>query len=372
MVNNWSYHSSFLKIIILLIAFGTLVMYSASSYYAEFIFKNYTHFLIKHMKWLGLGTLGYFIFSRIKYKEIKFSMNWVIIITWLLIILAFILNPTNKPNRWLIIGGKNWLTTSDLARLMLIIYTSYFLDKYQKHINDWSFMLKKYTWIPAITLFMIVFQPDLSSTIVISLIVLTMLIIGKVSFRYIIIIISTGLLCTSIMIVSNEYMFKRFQVWMNQSEEIDQQQHYSMMALGSGKLIGNGIGSSKLAHGHLPAAHTDFILPIVGEEYGFIGISILFGLFGLVFHYGIRIVQIASDRFSLFLALGIILNLIFYFPINVAYVIGFAPNTGLAMPFMSYGGSNIIFMMSSVGLLIGIANQSIKKTPKFLKRTLDV
>ena len=86
--------------------------------------------------------------------------------------------------------------------------------------------------------------------------------------------------------------------------------------MGSGEVFGNGPGSSNLKNGHLPAAHTDFILAILGEEYGFFGVLLLFTIFGIIFHNGLRIVQIASDRFGLFLALGIVLNLIFYFLIK--------------------------------------------------------
>ena len=143
-------------------------------------------------------------------------------------------------------------------------------------------------------------------------------------------------------------------------KELDNQQQKALMALGSGGLTGKGLGNSKLKTGYLPAAHTDYILPIIGEEYGFAGIVYLFFIFMLIFHLGIQAVKISSDRFSMFLSLGIIINIIFYFLINVAYVLGYAPNTGLSLPFISYGGSNTIFTLASIGLLISILRQSIK------------
>jgi len=155
-------------------------------------------------------------------------------------------------------------------------------------------------------------------------------------------------------------------------ENIDIQQNASKLALGSGGIKGRGPGSSKLKNGHLPAAHTDFILAILGEEYGFLGVTILFGLFAAIFHNGVRILQIAQDRFGLFLALGITLNLIFYFLINVAYVIGFAPNTGLTMPFVSYGGSNTIFTLGAVGLLMSIAREASHGSTTYQKRMINV
>lgn len=363
----------FMYAIIALIGFGTLVMYSAGAFTATMKFQNYAHYLIKHIEWLAFGGCLYFVASRFKYKKLKFMLPGIIGLTWIIIVLAFILNPTNKPNRWLIIGGRSWVTTSDVARIMLIIYTAYFLDTYQREISDWKFMLKNYTPVVGLTLFMILMQPDLSSTFIIGVIVFTMLFIGKASSRYLMILISVAILAFSLKISTSNYQRARFVKWVYSTEEnIDIQQNASKLALGSGGIKGRGPGSSKLKNGHLPAAHTDFILAILGEEYGFLGVTILFGLFAAIFHNGVRILQIAQDRFGLFLALGITLNLIFYFLINVAYVIGFAPNTGLTMPFVSYGGSNTIFTLGAVGLLMSIAREASHGSTTYQKRMINV
>ena len=133
------------------------------------------------------------------------------------------------------------------------------------------------------------------------------------------------------------------------------------MALGSGGAFGKGLGNSELKNGRLPAAHTDFIFSVIGEEYGFfLGTGYIFLIFMLIFHLGIQTIKIAPDRFSLFLSLGVIINIIFYFLINVAYVIGYAPNTGLSLPFISYGGSNTIFTLIGIGLLVNISRDSQK------------
>ena len=363
----------FICAIIALIGFGTLVMYSAGAFTATMKFQNYAHYLIKHVKWLMLGGGLYFVASRFKYKNLKFMLPGIIGITWLIMILAFILNPTNKPSRTLIIAGQNWVTTSDVARIMLIIYTAYFLDKYQREISDWKFLLKNYSPIVGITLLIILRQPDLSSTFIIGLIIFTMLAIGGVSSRYLTIIATIAIFALSLKIATSTYQMDRFMTWVESTENNkDQQQSASLLAMGSGEVLGKGPGSSSLKNGHLPAAHTDFILAILGEEYGFVGVLVLFMLFGIIFHNGIRILQIAPDRFGLFLALGIILNMIFYFLINVAYVIGFAPNTGLTMPFVSYGGSNTIFTLGAVGLLMSIAREASHGSTTYQKRMINV
>ena len=162
-------------------------------------------------------------------------------------------------------------------------------------------------------------------------------------------------------------MYDRLNTWTqsfiyDSNYEIDNQQRKALLALGSGGITGKKLGNSKLKAGYLPAAHTDYILPIIGEEYGFFGIAYVFLIFMLIFHLGIQAIKIASDRFSLFLSLGVIINIIFYFLINVAYVIGYAPNTGLSLPFISHGGSNMIFTLIGIGLLVNISRSSQKLT----------
>ena len=369
---NWPIDKLFLFTIIQLISWGTLVMYSASSHMAATKFDNHFYYLSSHIQWLIIGFVAYQITSRLKYQQINTIMPLIVLFTWFIVCLAFYLNPTDKPSRWLIISGTNWMTTSDLARIMLIVYTAYFIDKYYGELKNLSFMLTRFSIIPLITLGLILKQPDLSSTIIIGLIILTMLLIAGVSYKYLGIMILVSTLLFSYKILTNKYMYNRLNTWVTgfyyESEpNTDNQQRKALMALGSGGITGKKLGNSKLKSGYLPAAHTDYILAIIGEEYGFLGIGYLFFIFLMIFHLGIQAVKIASDRFSMFLSLGIVINIIFYFLINVSYVIGYAPNTGLSLPFISYGGSNTIFTLAAIGLLINISRNSLKlKTSKVI------
>ena len=133
-------------------------------------FQNYTHFLMKHIRWILIGCLFYFVASRINYKKIKYYIPAIVVFTWFSYS-CILLNPSNRPSRSIIIAGRNWLTTSDLARIMLIAYTAYFLDKYQSQVGNWKFMLQHFTPVFGITLFMILLQPDLSSTFIIGAII---------------------------------------------------------------------------------------------------------------------------------------------------------------------------------------------------------
>ncbi len=289
---NWPIDKLFLFTIIQLISWGTLVMYSASSHLAEMRFDNHSYYLSAHIKWLIIGMIAYQITSRVKYQQIKTIIPIIVLFTWFIVCLAFYLNPTSKPSRWLIINGANWMTTSDLARIMLIVYTAYFIDKYHGKLNDLFFMLTRFSIVPLITLGLILKQPDLSSTIIIGIIILTMLLIAGVSYKYLGILTLISMMLFSYKILTNEYMYNRLNTWVegfhyNSKHEIDNQQRKALMALGSGGITGKKLGNSKLKSGYLPAAHTDYILAIIGEEYGFLGIGYLFLIFLMIFHLGI-------------------------------------------------------------------------------------
>ena len=350
-----------LRAVIILIGVGTVSMYSASSVFAEYKYDDYLYYLTKQMIWLPLAITAYLFSSRLNYHVIKKYIYQIIAVTWFLIILAFMLNSTGRPSRYLIIAGKNWLTTSDLARITLIIYTAYFIDLYSKQIHDVRFMIKNFSLVPCVTLILILMQPDLSSTFIISLIIIAMLYTAKASTKYILLIITSAILLGSFKIATTEYMLKRLDFWTNEAK-VDKQQDISLWALGNGGWLGKGPGKSQMKNGYLTAAHTDFILPIIGEEFGFAGILGIFGLFVWIFHNGIGCLKIASNRFAMFIALGVLFNIMFYFLINVSFVLGYIPNTGLAMPFVSYGGSNIIFTLLAVGFLLNIYREGLQKS----------
>ena len=340
-----------LGLILLLSGFGIVMMYSASSIYAMNIFDNYMFFLIQQIKWLSLGLIIMLIISHVNYQILKKFAYGLLIFSWMVMIMGYFFKGNNPASRWLVIGGSSWMTTSDLARVSLIIFTAFFIDKNKKYLQDWKFVITRYTPFLAITLMLILFQPDTSTTITIAIIIMLMLFIADVDWRFIAGITSFGMIVLMIKILNTPYALDRIIHWN------DIQKVQSLNAFGTGGLLGSGLGDSIVKNGFLPLAHTDFILPIVGEELGFMGILILFVMFWLLYSRGIEVLRGAPDLFSMFLSLGIISSIMIYFLINAAYVIGLAPTTGLPMPFISYGGSHTIFTLLSMGILLNIARR---------------
>ena len=338
-------------IIFLLCGFGIVMMYSASSIYAMNKFDNYLHFLMQQVKWLVIGAILMLILSQVNYRILKKMAYGLLIISWIVLVLGYIFKGNNQASRWLVLGGRSWMTTSDLARVSLIIFTAFFVDKNKKYLKDWKFLFTRFTPFLGITLILILFQPDTSTTMIISAIIMVMLFIAGTDWRYLAGITVFGLLGLILKIINTPHARDRILNWN------DDQKVQSLNALGTGGLLGAGLGDSIIKNGYLPEVHTDFILPIVGEELGFIGILVLFALFWFFFTRGLAVVQEAPDLFSMFLSFGFIISVMIYFLVNAAYVVGFAPTTGLPMPFISYGGSHTIFTLISMGILLNIARR---------------
>lgn len=338
-------------IIFLLCGFGIVMMYSASSIYAMNKFDNYLHFFMQQIKWLTIGAVLMLMLSQVNYQILKKIAYALLIISWVVLVMGYFFKGNNPASRWLVLGGRSWMTTSDLARVSLIIFTAYFVEKNKKKLNDWKFLLTRFTPFLGISLILILFQPDISTAMIISAIIMVMLFIAGTDWRYLAGVSVFGILGLILKIINTPHARDRILNWN------DDQKIQSLNALGTGGLLGTGLGDSIIKNGYLPEVHTDFILPIVGEELGFIGILVLFFLFWFFFTRGLAVVQEAPDLFSMFLSFGIIISVMIYFLVNAAYVVGFAPTTGLPMPFISYGGSHTIFTLMSMGILLNIARR---------------
>ena len=338
-------------IIFLICSFGIVMMYSASSIYAMNKFDNYLHFFMQQIKWLTIGAVLMLMLSQVNYQILKKIAYALLIISWVVLVMGYFFKGNNPASRWLVLGGRSWMTTSDLARVSLIIFTAYFVEKNKKKLNDWKFLLTRFTPFLGISLILILFQPDTSTAMIISAIIMVMLFIAGTDWRYLAGVSVFGILGLILKIINTPHARDRILNWN------DDQKIQSLNALGTGGLLGTGLGDSIIKNGYLPEVHTDFILPIVGEELGFIGILVLFFLFWFFFTRGLAVVQEAPDLFSMFLSFGIIISVMIYFLVNAAYVVGFAPTTGLPMPFISYGGSHTIFTLMSMGILLNIARR---------------
>ena len=351
--NKSLYENPMIYIIVLILGIGVITMYSASSTIAINRYDKYSFFLNKHLLRIIVSIIAFIFMYNFDFKYLKSNSKSILFISWIILISAYFFNNDTSTRRWLIINGQNLFTTSDFAKLSLIIFTANFIEINKKNINNLGILALKYMPYILITLSLILFQPDLSTAFIISLILITMLLIAGLKIKYLVLPTFLSLIAVISKILATPYQLKRLYEWKNGI--LHTQIEHSIQALGNGGFFGVGLGKSIIKDGFMPEVHTDFILPIIGEEIGFIGILFIFILFFSIYYYGIKICKSSPDIFSSMLAFGITINILFYFLINASYVIGILPTTGLPIPFISYGGSHILFTMMSVGILLNIS-----------------
>ena len=341
-----------------LILFGTIMQYSASSTIAinKFGWNNYNYFLYKHLIRVGIGLVALLIMYHFKFQWLKKYAKHILVLSWVVILLAYIFNNGTATRRFLIIGGKNLFTTSDFARFALIVFTANFIAVNKKSLNKINVIFPKYLIYVFITLVLILLQPDLSSTFIISTILISMLIVGGLNIKYMMYLGLMGIMAFVSSVIIYPYMKIRFSNWfINSNPDPTTQIERAKQALHNGGLFGNGFSESVIKEGFMAEGHTDFILPIIGEEIGFIGILFLFILFFYFYFLAIKIAKNAPNIFSAMLTIGIAYNILYYFIINAGYVVGLFPPTGLAIPFISFGGSHTLFTLISIGTLLNVS-----------------
>ena len=358
------YNDILMHITIILLSVGIIMVYS-SSVKPHSTYHSGLYSLTKQFSSIFVGLFMLIVASRLNYRKLIDLSKGILLFSILIVLLAYVTSYGETTHRWLSLFGRNIFQTSELAKLGLIIFTASFIDSHKRKLQNIRFMIFNYYIyiIPCVTL--ILFQPDLSSAIVILSICMVMLFVAGIDWKQIkyfaIIGVSSFLFKVVIYPLLSgmkNYQFFRWTGWL--SGEVYQQNN-AINSIAYGGFWGMGLGKSIWKTEHVPEANTDFIFSVITSEFGFFGIMFLFGFFTCLFIRGIRIVKECQDLFGMFLALGIVINLMIYFVIHVGYNIGLLPTTGLPLPFMSYGGSHTMFNLIQIGLLLSISYTNKKK-----------
>jgi cell division protein FtsW len=361
-----NYDTNLFLVIFALVALGTVVIYSASSPTGI----DHTTFLLKHVFWLVIGFVLLIFFSFVNYKHLRKIAFSLMIISIVMLILGFILNTTTKPSRWLLYldSGSKMITVSDIVKFSLIIFTAYYLEKV-KNIGHFTDGLLPYLLLGFPAIGLILLQPDLSTSLVLTVIIFSVLFVGGAKISHIFMLGLSAIPFVAFYINKNPYQFKRITDALNRDLDKlggNMQNSYSEIAISSGGFVGKGLGNSILKNGHLPEAHTDFVLAIISEELGFLIVALILSAFLYIFYKGIKIAKNAPDPFAMYLSLGIVISMMFYVIVHAGYVTGLLPTTGLPLPFMSYGGTHTIVTMASMGILLNISKAAFKnQVPHF-------
>ncbi len=348
--------------IMLLITTGTIMLYSASSAISlsETGGKTDTLYLIAFLKRLLIGIIALFVFTMIDYRRLKSIAKYMIFgIIGLLVVTktVYIINGYTSPARWLFIGPFSF-QTSDVARLAIILFIAAYIDMEKERLKKFYDGFLPPVIICAIVIGLVMIQPDFSTAIMLGLICGIMLFMGGARIPHLLAMGTASIaIATPVMLIA-PYRRMRILSWFNGNEDISSagyQIHQSLISLGNGQIFGLGLGNSLEKNLFLPTPHTDFILSIIGEELGLIGVVFVLTLFLVIFQRGIKIAKEANDAFGVFLALGISISIILYAFVNAAVVTNIVPVTGLPLPLISYGGSSMFINLIGLGILLNIS-----------------
>ena len=345
---------------VVLICIGIIMIYSASSIYAWEQYKDSAFFLKRHLSFLGMGLVLTFLAMVVDCKKLRQYAKPFLVVSFILLVLVLIPGIGREVS-----GARRWFRfkflsfqPSELANLAIIIYTADFLSRKTKTIDSFLKGFLPPIMILGAALLLILMQPDLGTTLSIAVVVFVMLFVSGVRPAYLLSLALLSLPALYLLIFRVPYRRMRILAFLNpwlDPKGSGFQIIQSQLALGSGGLFGVGLGQSKQKLFYLPAAHTDFIFSIIGEELGLLGTLAVIVLFIIFIHNGLKIVKNAPDKFTYLLALGLVLMVALKASINIGVSCGMLPTKGLPLPFISYGGSSFIFDLVSLGLLLNIA-----------------
>lgn len=343
---------------------GTVMLYSASWYesFASSNGRTEMLYLQGHLKRMLVGVFFLFGFLILDYRRLKEIAPYLVIGAIILLIAtkAYYLAKGfgwYKPARWLFVGPFT-LQTSDFARMAIIVFMAYYIDKKRDQLKDFQMGLLPALSVLAVTMGLIVIQPDYSTALMIGAIGVLILFIGGAKISQLSLAGAGALLVGIPVLLSREYRRQRIFSFfgIGDDPEVGYQAGQSLISLGNGGIFGVGLGNSIEKNHFLPTPHTDFIFAIIGEELGFIlGTVPVLTLFLLIFFRGLKVAKECTDPFGVFLAVGISFNFILYAFVNAAVVTGIFPVTGLPMPMVSYGGSGMVINMALIGILLNVS-----------------
>ena len=345
--------------VLALVAIGIIMVFSASYYDALYKHKDVFYFLKKELTWVPVGIaalIGMMLIDYHAWKKITVFGYGATIVA--LVAVLFVGKNINGATRWLDIAGVSF-QPSELAKYVIVFFLAMMIDKYGRISRNWKMPLV-YLSSAAVFSVLVYKENNLSIASIIMIVAFIMVFVSGMSIKETCTLIGLGGILGTVGIFSAEYRIDRFMSFLNPWKYADKEGYqliHSLYAIGSGGLFGVGLGNSKQKALYMPEPHNDFIFAIIAEELGLIGCIIVIAIFVVLIVAGIKVASKAKDRYGKLLATGIISVIAVQAIINIAVVTGSMPVTGVPLPFISYGGTSLVFNMAAMGVLLNISRQ---------------
>ncbi len=389
---NGSMDIPFLVILMSIVTIGLIMLFSASYTYSYYNRGDSTQIFVRQLIFAVIGIALMFVISRVRYEYFKLAAIIGVFVSIGLLLLVLVL-PEYKPGfkRWINLGFTTF-QPSEIAKVGLILILAFLLDKNYKGVtgkipsempginripeltNGKYVIYKSFTSVICYGLIILVFaglvylEHHVSGTILMLLIGVVMLWLGEIRGRWFTVGVIIGVVGVVLLIANPDILAKyageRITAWLDKDYDplgARWQTNNSLYAIGSGGLLGTGLGQSKQKHLYVSEPQNDFIFSIVCEELGFVGAVAIIVLFALLIYRGIKIGMNAKDRFGALLAMGIVFQVGLQVALNIGVVSDFLPNTGISLPFFSAGGTSLVILLGEMGMVLSISRSARKK-----------
>jgi cell division protein FtsW len=367
------YDYNLLIIVFFLVSYGLVILYSASAYHAQALFGDDMHFFSRQAMIILASIVGMLVISFINYR-IYARFAWIIYVVALTLIALVRWSPLGVEiggaRRWLAITPNIQIQPSEFSKLALIIFLSYIICRYGKkaHSLKGSIRIMIFAMIMALSVFLL--NDNFGTSIVIFTIAMGLYFVIHPTYKLFVALMAlagagiwAGIHFINTMeIESYDFRMHRIITWLNpegQGEAGAFQISQGLYAIGSGGLWGRGLGNGTQKLGALPEVHNDMILAVIAEELGIFGVLILLLMFGMLLYRLMFIAQNAPDLFGSLLVTGILVHIAVQVTMNVAVVTNLLPTTGITLPFISFGGTSIMFLMAEMGVALGVSRRIV-------------
>lgn len=346
-----------LFLIIFLLSFGLVMLYSSSAYISANKYGDDAYYLKRQLRNIGLGAVMMFIMAKIDYRIWKKFGTLAYFGSFVLCILVFmpgIGSSSHGSSRWIDLGPVSF-QPSEVAKLGIIIFLAAIIEKVPRQMGDWKTLAKIFAM--TIPLLGIVAYSNLSTAVIIFGIIACMLFVASPKYSHFVILGLLGGAFIVFFILFAGYRGNRVKAWLHPETAGDSgyQTMMGLYAIGSGGLFGKGLGESLQKLGNVPESQNDMIFTIICEELGLFGAVCLILLFVLLIWRMMVIANNSQDLYGSLLVVGVMAQVAIQAILNIAVVTNTIPNTGVILPFVSYGGTSIIFLMAEMGLVLSVS-----------------
>jgi len=342
--------------------FGVVMVYSASAVLAERENGNQFFYVLKQGVWVLIGFIVMLLMMQFNYQQLKNRrlVYALLFLTILALMIVFGFSSSNGAHRWIKLPGVS-LQPSEVSKLALIVFLSYFLEKRAGEEGDFWRTFVPCGFITAMLAGLVVIEPDLGTAMMLALIFVVMIYTAGARLKHLALAAAPALIVVAGLLIFVPFRMKRMitflDPWADQ-RGAGFQVVQSLISVGSGGPNGLGFAQGKQKMFFLPFAHSDFIFAVIGEELGLVGTLAVVAVFALFLWRGIRTALLAPDRFGMLLSLGIVTSIVAQALFNISVVLALVPTKGIPLPFISYGGSSLVPTLAAVGILLNVSQHA--------------